>query len=85
MGKMAEIVTYKREKGIKPLHHPIGPSTPPYAFCEPTIPVGPHAISAQSLFRATSALAWVRVVLPRGLVCHVASARVPRHIFAFLI
>ena len=29
-------------------------------------------------FRATQALAWVRMALPRGLACHVASTRVSR-------
>ena len=39
--------------------------------------------------RATQALAWVRVALPRGLACHVASTWVPREnnppFYSFLI
>ena len=30
---------------------------------------------------ATQALAWVRVALPRGLACHIASTWVPRDIY----
>ena len=38
--------------------------------------------------RATQALAWVRVALPRGLVCHVTSTWVPHEnkpLFAFIL
>ena len=55
------------------------PVTPRATWHHPGILVGSGGpTTCPRHIHATQALAWVRVVLSRGLVCHVASTRVPR-------
>ena len=57
-------------------HHPV---TPHATWRHPGVRMGPRGpATCTRHIHAMQALAWVHVVLPRGLACHVASTRVPR-------